>query len=136
VIELPKLKLCHFPFFFQANFYKLRKAYGMTSQTIRNKHGQVNHWLLFDLDNCTPREFLSWMHHKFGNYVLYTSYPTPHGWHFIVWESHSFMETAKILVECPCIDQKWVKIGFKRGYWFLENRKAIDADNYMVVQRV
>jgi len=132
---LPKLKLSHFPFFFQANFYKLRKAYGMTSQTIRNKHGQVDHWLLFDLDNHTPREFLAWMEHKFGAMCLYTIYPTPHGYHAIIWQSYSFLEAAKILAECPLVDMKWVRIGFKRGYWFLENYSPIRGADYMVIQR-
>ena len=75
-------------------------------------------------------------------------YTTPHGIHVIVFEKHSFKNAIRELVECPFIDLKWVAIGIKRGYWFLESHSKVapkqfygweklDKDlTYMMVERV
>jgi len=105
-------------------------SFGVTS-----KAGHGKHWLLFDLDGCSPHKFLDWLKKKFGSIPLYTSYPTEHGWHFIVWRSFRIWEVYRILKSCPYVDQTWVELGLARGYWFLETRKPIKATTYMCIER-
>ena len=123
----------HLLFFYHKH---LRKTYGICS---RVKHSCNLHYLLFDID--IPKKYLydalSYFRAQYPNSKK-SWYSTPHGIHVIVFEKHSFKNAIRELVECPWVDPKWVAIGIKRGYWFLESHsKIVDDDlTYMMVERV
>ena len=124
----------HLLFFYHKH---LRKTYGVCS---RVRLSRDLHYLLFDIDidKDTPVQYvISYFQAKYS-YSKKVWYSTPHGIHVIIFEMHSFKNAIKELVECPWVDLKWVAIGIKRGYWFLESHSKVDSEDltYMMVERI
>jgi len=102
------------PFFlFCFNLKKLRKAYGICSK-VRGCNGY--HYLLFD---CDDKFNFDWFLDHFKEPMV--CYKTAHGHHVIVFKKVWFSAVPSALLECPFIDNAFVSIGIKRGYWFLES---------------
>jgi len=112
-------------FKFEINVMKTTKwRYGITSR-IPGVEG--HHWFVADLDTqCQPciREFEKWLYDKLGqNHVV--KYRTQNGYHYIVFYGLTFRKLLALLADAPHIDEKWLKIGVKRGYWFLETHEQL-----------
>ena len=130
----------HLLFFYHKH---IRKTYGICS---RVKYSCNLHYLLFDIDmiaklhntneDIPMQDVISYFRAQYP-YSKKLWYSTPHGIHVIIFEKHSFKNAIRELVECPWVDLKWVAIGIKRGYWFLESHsKIVDDDlTYMMVER-
>jgi len=90
--------------------------------------------------NLLKRFRLFQEYHALGSIPRLTMYKTKNGFHAIVWKRYSFRDALKELVKTPFIDLRWVAIGIKRGYWFLETPIPIPAPkgirpNYMKIER-
>lgn len=123
-----RLTFKRFPFLFQITCMKLRKAYGVRS---------TSNILLFDVDE--QKTFFEAFHWFCKHYPLslVIQYLTKHGYHVIVVSpfKRTFQQQATVLVNNPFVDMKWVSIGLKRGYWFLESDVPIPQARYMEIER-
>jgi len=124
------MKQLHLPPFL---FVKTRDAYGVKS-VIPRTNGI--HWLLFDCDNVSFEVSFRWAIAHYRNPVV--AYPTPHGSHVIVFKPSTFNEAIGELLGNPYADINHVRIGIKRGYWFLETYIPITQKQvqYMRIERI
>lgn len=117
-------------------FISWKWRYGVSSKVV----GSDNHYLLFDIDTVDYVDFLLYFLKEHLDRYPYIRYNTPHGIHCIVLWGNSFVDTAKMLLEAPCVDKTWVAIGLKRGYWFLKPTiklpKAFKVMRFMKIQSV
>jgi len=107
------------------NIMKTTKwRYGITSRV----PGVPNyHWFLADLDTQCKRclvEFEDWLYGKLRSYQI-IKYATKTGYHYIVFYALSFRQMIVLLADAPYVDEKWLRIGVKRGYWFLETHRQL-----------
>ncbi|MEM3423720.1 MAG: hypothetical protein QXE51_04070 [Nitrososphaeria archaeon] len=84
-----------------------RNAYGIISRTKKGR----NHFLILDFDGKKPDL------RKIPKVEYF--YKTKHGWHVITSQVVSFRKFVKLALDLGA-DPKWVGIGLKRGYWFIE----------------
>jgi len=112
-------------FRFEINVMRTTKwRYGVTSR-IPGVPGY--HWFMADLDTqCTNclMEFEGWLIKMFGaqNQIKYR---TQNGYHYIVFYALPFRKLLSLLADAPYVDEKWLIIGVKRGYWFLETHAEL-----------
>ena len=84
------------------------------------------HFLLIDIDGdykCL-RDAMMWLiAHKIrtADFIV----KTKRGWHIFCFQRFTFQALRFLMPKIPHIDQKWVRIGLKRGYWFLWTRTAV-----------
>lgn len=97
---------------------KVEWVYGVSSKVPDSDE----HFLLFDVDDysCLP-DFIGFLIKEGLVVCPHFIYRTPHGFHYICLKRLSFLDTAKLLLSCPCIDFTWFSVGLKRGYWFLRS---------------
>jgi hypothetical protein len=115
---------------------KWRHAIGTTSRvpldhpayrkTLRNREITQLHYLIADFDG--PLAFhllyyaLSWPLISRSTSVVMQR--TPNGWHLFTNIVLTFDEMKKKLTEIKA-DKNWIKIGAKRGYWFLADKGPV-----------
>lgn len=109
-------------------FFNVEAAVGITSR-IMQKLGNLDdrkrcagHWLLFDVDTASAfSQLLFWARTRnlYSPETPITFYKTPRGAHLIIYTRNSFQDALRILQACPFIDQEWVELGARRGYWVL-----------------
>jgi len=96
----------------------------------RVKYAQVGypetHFLLIDIDGdyLCLRDAMMWLiAHKIRTADFIVA--TKRGWHIFCFQRFTFQALRFLMPKIPHIDQKWVRIGLKRGYWFLWTRTAV-----------
>lgn len=116
------------PFFFSLTIGRVKKVHGIRS---------TPNILLFDVDE--QKTFFEAFHWFCKHYPLslVMQYATRHGYRVIVVSpfKRTFQQQATVLVNNPFVDMKWVSIGLKRGYWFLESDVPIPQARYMEIER-
>lgn len=89
------------------------------------------HWFMADIDIKKLGDFTQSFHTALTalqitgepcNDTPFMMYPTPHGYHIIIFTPLKFRDLYDILGIIPHVDLSWKTIGFRRGYWFLWNR--------------
>lgn len=118
-----RLRLKNKSFSLSLTFFRKREVVGVNSKVpFAVKKGESReHYHLFDIDDALSPEFVDfWKREAMGDYPHY-SYRSPRGVHIISFRRGAFPEVVERILRNPTTDQKWVGIGVKRGYFFLES---------------
>lgn len=101
---------------------KWKFGIGTTSRVPRSKL----HYFIADFDGPIPHgTVIEWM---LGNFPFETGViiqNTPHGWHVYTDWQITFSKLVQMLKDIGA-DPAWIRIGEKRGYFFLADKKEID----------
>lgn len=120
--------------------FKVKDVVGLRS-------GFQTHHILLDFDSknqMVELDVMNYIDDRWkGEHVRY--YPTPNGFHVIVFKRHSFRRAVREMILTPHVDLMHVAMGMRRGYWYLDTWGKTGFDlpegleknlNWMKIERV
>lgn len=99
---------------------KWRFAIGTTS-LVPHPHSRRLHYLIVDVDGPDVTPTLIFLNQTFRR-ITTSVYPTPHGWHIYTNYALPWASLCVLLSRIPGVDNLWVTIGRRRGYFYLADK--------------
>jgi hypothetical protein len=110
---------------------KWRFAIGTTSLVPSTldcrKRCPIEHYVICDVDDGDITPTLSYLTNDLG-VTRAAIYPTPHGWHIFTPLQMRWRLLLWTLRRVPGVDSNWLRIGERRGYLFLADKKPVKVD--------